>query len=532
MDSNSENSSAASVANPWFHGSVASAVEAARANGSLLLVCLVDGQGEGSESERFESRFKNATVHAELSTMALIPLRLVKDSVDGAMFAQIFPVMVVPALYLIRNNMLADFMNSSIQTEEMLERIRAAIAGHFRIPPPPGYVPATPSPSALQASSTPPVSTAPAPAPVSHPVSTPVAATEQDVTTETTTVAQPASPESGFARPTVQENELRAQPATIPPSAPSIPAVSTSSVNSGSPSTPTHQAQVLKDLMKERQQKREKEEKEAAKQREIDRRNSSKALQDAQRDLTDKQSKKARDQVDKEKREEAEYKKKVMRDLEEDKARRKAERERAKALAAQQSQETTAQETQAHNPTPAQLRNDAAPALAFDTSRLNIRLFDGSSIRNTFKATDTLQRVREWIDTNQDGDNAYNIAQIIPARTFLDESKMLRDLELCPSATLVLKRTAVSYSAYEDSEGAVSTAMGYGWSALGFAGKLANSAYSTLSYYNPLADSRPSSSSSNTTAGPSGSRNHTSDSARQKKKDTESTYNGNSTNLE
>lgn len=41
---------------------------------------------------------------------------------------------------------------------------------------------------------------------------------------------------------------------------------------------------------------------------------------------------------------------------------------------------------------------------------------------------------------NQEGDEtAYNIAEFIPSRTFTDESKMLRDLELCPSATLVLK---------------------------------------------------------------------------------------------
>ncbi|KAG0335008.1 hypothetical protein BG005_004690, partial [Podila minutissima] len=94
-------------------------------------------------------------------------------------------------------------------------------------------------------------------------------------------------------------------------------------------------------------------------------------------------------------------------------------------------------------------------------------------------------------------ENAYNIVQLIPARTFTDETKMLRDLELCPSATLVLKQITSASSAYGGSDGgAVPTLMGYGWSAVNLAGKLASSAYSTVSYYNPLSGGQGSSGSS------------------------------------
>lgn len=144
----------------------------------------------------------------------------------------------------------------------------------------------------------------------------------------------------------------------------------------------------------------------AAKQREIARRSSSKELTDAQRELAEKQNKKLKDKIEKEKREEAEYKKRVKQALEEDKARRKAEKERAQAAAAAAKAQSapapeevlTPSDIRAQNAGLAQARNDAAPALAFDSSRLNIRLFDGSSIRNTFKATDTLQDVRNWIN--------------------------------------------------------------------------------------------------------------------------------------
>ncbi|CAO3565183.1 unnamed protein product [Mortierella alpina] len=428
------------------------------------------------------------------------------------MFGQIFPIMVVPSLYLIRNGLLADFLNSTVDAEQMLERIRKAADGHFQIPPPPSQSSAAPAPSPAPSASvqSPESSTPSTPAIVSAEASSPLTASE-----------------SGPSQPVEQQ--------AVPPG----------TTASGSNPTPkVDQAKALKDLMNERKLKREKEEREAAKQREIARRSSSKELTDAQRELAEKQNKKLKDKIEKEKREEAEYKKRVKQALEEDKARRKAEKEKAQAAAAAAKAQSgpapeevlTPSDIRAQNAGLAQARNDAAPALAFDSSRLNIRLFDGSSIRNTFKATDTLQDVRNWINENQEGDeNAYNIVQLIPQRTFTDETKLLRDLELCPSATLVLKKTATSSSAYGTAgDGAVPTLMSYGWSAVSLAGKLVSTAYSTAAYYNPLASSGPASSSgsgngANTRPASGGQADATGSS---KKKDRESSYNGNSTSLE
>lgn len=144
----------------------------------------------------------------------------------------------------------------------------------------------------------------------------------------------------------------------------------------------------------------------AERKREIDRRSSSKTLTEAQKDLKERQAKKLKDQIEKDKRDEIEYKKRVKQALEEDKARRKAEREKAQAAVAATAAQSSPLDSpvmlpsdiRAQNSGLSQARNDAAPALAFESSRLNIRLFDGSSIRNTFKATDTLEQVRNWID--------------------------------------------------------------------------------------------------------------------------------------
>lgn len=522
-----EDNNSPSLASPWFDGSVAVAVQKANTDGSVLMVCLVQDNIEGSDSHIFESRFTNEAVATELAGMNLIPLKLVKHSTDGMMFGQIFPIMVVPALYLIRNGMLSDFMNSSVDPDQMLERIRKAVAGHSQIPPPPA--PVTPTPAVA-----------------STPISPAVPA------------QAPASP-ALTAQPTTAILESVSASVTSTPSAPvptpaaesQAPAIASFGSSSPSPSTRNaparnaNQAEALKELMKERKLKREKEEREAEKKRELDRRSSSKTLTEAQKDLKEKQAKKLKDQIEKDKREEIEYKKRVKQALEEDKARRKAERERAQAAVAASAAQSSPLDSpvelpsdiRAQNSGLLEARNDAAPALAFESSRLNIRLFDGSSIRNTFKATDTLEQVRAWINANQEGnEDAYNIAEFIPSRTFTDESKMLRDLELCPSATLVLKRTATSSSAYGGSgNGAVPTLMGYGLSALGLAGKLASSAYNTVSYYNPLSAANaipPSSStgSSNSSTNTPGA--HSSQSAADKKKDRETSYNGNSTSLE
>ncbi|KAG0338319.1 hypothetical protein BG000_004227 [Podila horticola] len=448
---------------PWYQGSVAEAVQTANADGTVLLVCVVQDNVPESDSGRFEARFRKELVLTTLIEENLISLKLVRDSPDGMMFGQIFPIMVVPALYLIRNGLLTDFMNSSVDEDQMLERIQKAINGHSQIPPPPAISsPAPPAAAPQPSASTPTPEASPSPTVAPAPVAT--------------HVVEPVSP----AAPSSSSTS----------SIPSTPSASTAAPK-------VDQAEELKELMKQRKLWREKEEKEhppsppkkAAKQRELDRRSSSKVLTSAQRELADKQNKKLKDQIEKEKREEAEYKKRVKQALEEDKARRRAEREKAQAA-------LTASQSSSSLSGP---RDQEAPEvlLPHESSRLNIRLFDGSSIRNTFKATDTLEQVRKWINENQEGDeNAYNIVQLIPARTFADETKMLRDLELCPSATLVLKEIASSSSAYGGSGGGpVPTLMGYGWSAVSLAGKLASSAYSTVSHYNPLSGGQGSSGS-------------------------------------
>ncbi|KAF9162141.1 hypothetical protein DFQ26_003827 [Actinomortierella ambigua] len=557
----------------WFDGPVVQAVGEANSKQCLLLVCLLQGNDEANA--QYEARFSEDPLVAELAGLNLVALKVLKDSQDGALFGQIYPIMSLPAVYLIRNGLLADFLPAQVEPAQMLERIQKAVQGHFAIPPPPGTL--LPTTGTGASSSTTPPPTAPVPT-VSSAPPVPTQASQPPVATA------------------VFPSEASPLPASPSPSS-SSPAITTTSTSQQQQQQQQQQdtLQKLKQKQEERRVQREKEEREAEKKRELERRANSKALQDARAELKDKEAKKIKDQLEREKREEAEYRKKLKQQLEEDKQRRKAEREkererleaakRAAAAAGEgegsvvtttASSTTTTTTTTAttaqrggfgsgalspplprqrpssayeDNPqvvTPSEVRqqnsglwnarNDASSSLACESTRLNIRLFDGSSIRNVFQATDALSVVRQWIDQNRGEDETpYNIVQVIPPRMFTDEEKTLRDLDLCPSATLVLKPIVRSTSAYGGSgSGAVTSLMGLGWSALSLAGKAASAAYNTVSYYNPLQESGTSNSSN--PHGPSSSSPSPS-SARAKKDDDDrdkhrTTYNGNSTSLE
>ncbi|KAF2220261.1 hypothetical protein BDZ85DRAFT_267436 [Elsinoe ampelina] len=86
----------------------------------------------------------------------------------------------------------------------------------------------------------------------------------------------------------------------------------------------------------------------------------------------------------------------------------------------------------------------SAPLPAGISCALNIRLFDGTSIRSKFSADATLTTsVRTFVTENSSTDIPYNFRIMDlpkPARTIeiSEENQSLRELGLCPNATLVL----------------------------------------------------------------------------------------------
>ncbi|KAJ5427943.1 hypothetical protein N7445_009397 [Penicillium cf. griseofulvum] len=87
--------------------------------------------------------------------------------------------------------------------------------------------------------------------------------------------------------------------------------------------------------------------------------------------------------------------------------------------------------------------------------RLQVRLFDGSSVRSSFTPTQTIRNdVRAWLDQKMEGDNRpYNLKHILtplPSETLsaTQESQTLRDLGLGSTANLVMVPVATYTEAY------------------------------------------------------------------------------------
>ncbi|XP_014552668.1 hypothetical protein COCVIDRAFT_109731 [Bipolaris victoriae FI3] len=182
---------------------------------------------------------------------------------------------------------------------------------------------------------------------------------------------------------------------------------------------------------------------------------------------TNKAQQEARDALRKKKKEEAEELARVKARIEADKAARRAEAEARKAER-EKERNKEAQTSPPPHTTTSSSRGSRAKHV-----NLNVRLFDGRTIRSTFPREATLQEeVRKWIDLefsklSQDDANInhkqlppYYFRHILapqPSRELSagDESQSLGDIDLAPSATLVLVPVKGYTEAYSGAEGGV-----------------------------------------------------------------------------
>ena len=94
---------------------------------------------------------------------------------------------------------------------------------------------------------------------------------------------------------------------------------------------------------------------------------------------------------------------------------------------------------------------------------LQVRLFDGSTIRSRFSSDHCLrQSVRHWVDEHRtDGDTPYTFKQILAplpnrAISITEEEESLQSLDLTPSATLIMVPVQEFTAAYSTQTGIVS----------------------------------------------------------------------------
>ncbi|CAD6199763.1 unnamed protein product [Caenorhabditis auriculariae] len=82
------------------------------------------------------------------------------------------------------------------------------------------------------------------------------------------------------------------------------------------------------------------------------------------------------------------------------------------------------------------------PVRDYNSTTLQIRLANGQSVKQTFKAEEPLAAVRVWVQTNHTDGSDFALMTPFPRKVFTenDLSQTLKSLDLVPSASLVVTR--------------------------------------------------------------------------------------------
>ena len=160
----------------------------------------------------------------------------------------------------------------------------------------------------------------------------------------------------------------------------------------------------------------------------------------------------------------------VLKVIESDKAERKHKEDMRKALAAADA------ESKADDGAEGLVDRQLADAMRPPKSRLSntcavqVRLFDGSTIRSSFPSNQTLRKnVRQWINGQKgDSDVPYTFRQILTPLSnrpisISEEEESLQSLGLTPGATLAMIPVQICSAAYEPAQGYLAKGLSAGY---------------------------------------------------------------------
>eukprot|EP01113_Clastostelium_recurvatum_P015543 TRINITY_DN1868_c0_g1_i6.p1 TRINITY_DN1868_c0_g1~~TRINITY_DN1868_c0_g1_i6.p1 ORF type:complete len:639 (-),score=217.07 TRINITY_DN1868_c0_g1_i6:232-2127(-) len=191
------------------------------------------------------------------------------------------------------------------------------------------------------------------------------------------------------------------------------------------------QAAKLQEKIVELRKKKAEDEEKRDREREIARRKGGQDAIEARKLWEEEQMKKAADKARREKEEEKMAKERIRKKVEQDKL------ERASKKAASSTTAPVAA------PTPAAAPVAAAPAKEYTEAQVQIRLTDGSVLRATFKPTDTMKVVQQWVAANRtDGGGSFNLSTTFPRKVFsgADMNVTLKEAGLVPNGTVVVTK--------------------------------------------------------------------------------------------
>ncbi|KAH6874899.1 ubiquitin-related domain-containing protein [Thelonectria olida] len=174
---------------------------------------------------------------------------------------------------------------------------------------------------------------------------------------------------------------------------------------------------------------------------------------------------KAAEAVKKRRQQEQEERRRILARIEADKAERKLQ---AAAREQQRLEDQQTGDSATSSLTPEKKIVPSSTKKASGMTAVQVRLFDGSTIRSRFKSEAPLKDVRTWVDESRtDGTQPYTFKQVLTpmpnkAIDATEENNSVGELGLSPSSTLVLIPVQHYSSAYDgSSQGVVSKIIGF-----------------------------------------------------------------------
>lgn len=255
-----------------------------------------------------------------------------------------------------------------------------------------------------------------------------------------------------------QVNSLQPQPQT--PSAPEqsapVPATTSSSTSENVRRILAERAARLQ-VQREENERKVKEERARNKEK-------AKAEAEAGMDTNNARAHQAAEVVKKKRQQDQEERARILRRIEDDKAERRlrAEEREKQRIDSMKGGDVAASLVSAPE------TKLAASTKTGGMTALQVRLFDGSTLRSRFKTNTPLKEIRQWVDENRaDGAQPYTFKQVLtplPNKNIdeTEEDKAIGELGLSPSSTLVLIPVKKYTSAYDrDSQGIFSRIIGF-----------------------------------------------------------------------
>uniref|UniRef100_A0A803TY13 UBX domain-containing protein n=1 Tax=Anolis carolinensis TaxID=28377 RepID=A0A803TY13_ANOCA len=182
----------------------------------------------------------------------------------------------------------------------------------------------------------------------------------------------------------------------------------------------------MMELISQKQREREEREKRESIEREKQRRKQGQELSLIRQKLQEDEMKKLAEERRKEKLEEKLAKQRVREKIERDKA------ERAKKFGGSSSQESLPVEPAAPTPVPSSPSQEPPIKREYDQCRIQVRLLDGTSLTQTFRAKEQLAAVRLYVELNRkdDAEEPFVLLTSFPRRVFTEEDmeKPLQEL--------------------------------------------------------------------------------------------------------